>query len=133
MLLKAINEIMFRFEAHENLHTSTWTMKRQVCNNHQNNLDLAHYLENFQANIKITAQTGCNIWVESKSVDLELTGINCPILSLARTTAENWAQNKQTGDTLMMMENRTYDSRQANITNYFTMGEDHYPTLLIEA
>ena len=45
-LLKAINKIAFRFEAHNNLHDIMWSMKKQVLNARQNNLYLAQYLEN---------------------------------------------------------------------------------------
>ena len=51
-----------------------WAMKRQVCNTHQNNLDLTQYLGKIHANIIITEHMGCDIWVYSKAVDLKLKG-----------------------------------------------------------
>ena len=45
MLLKAVNKILSNFEAHKNLHAVMWAMEKQVCNTHQNNLDLSQYLK----------------------------------------------------------------------------------------
>ena len=75
-LLRAINEITFKFKAHDNIHVSLWNIKRQVANMFQNGMNLTQFMDKFSVNDTITNKTGCSIWVDSKTVQEELQLLN---------------------------------------------------------
>ena len=67
-----INEIAFKFEAHDNVHVSLSNLKRQITNTFQNGMGLSQFMEKFVAKDTIASQTGCGIWLGENTVGEEL-------------------------------------------------------------
>ena len=137
-LLKAINEIAFKFEAHDNIHVSLWNLKPQITNTFQNGMVLSQFMENFVANDTITSQTGCGIWLDEKTVteeiNLQTMGLTIAAASVTELhLATVAAKEKQQGVAFLMQSRKQYDPLRARLANQFMMGEDRYPLTVTEA
>ena len=82
---------------------TTWILSRTITNTFHKSLNLSHYLGKFQANIEVTDQTSCGIWIDTTAVgeDIKEVAISKAMSEMAtdiqKKTSESRAKEKNMG------------------------------------
>ena len=70
--LRAIIEVVFQFEAHENIHISLWKTKNRTVNTYHNHLDHVNYLEKVKVQGSISEKMNAGVWCDPVTTEAAL-------------------------------------------------------------